>query len=85
MANPAEMETSERHMAIARRWFTEGWTGNLAMAGGIFSEELAFRRWQGHRDPDAAGPVRVSEADRVSPGERPRRLTGEAELPRKEA
>src|ERR1700751_5307239 len=27
-------------MAIARRWFTEGWTGNLAMADNIFSEEL---------------------------------------------
>jgi predicted ester cyclase len=27
-------------MAIARRWFTEGWTGNLAMADDIFSEEL---------------------------------------------
>jgi predicted ester cyclase len=40
MANPAEPETSERYMAIARRWFTEGWTGNLAMADDIFSEEL---------------------------------------------
>jgi predicted ester cyclase len=26
------VETSEQHMAIARGWFTEGWTGNLAMA-----------------------------------------------------
>ena len=40
MTSPAERETSERYMAIARRWFTEGWTGNLAMADGIFSEEL---------------------------------------------
>ncbi len=40
MTNPAEMETSERYLAIARRWFTEGWTGNLAMAGHIFSEQL---------------------------------------------
>jgi hypothetical protein len=32
------METSERYMAIARRWFTEGWAGNLAMADDIFSE-----------------------------------------------
>jgi hypothetical protein len=32
MANPAEPETSERYMAIARRWFTQGWTGNLAIA-----------------------------------------------------
>jgi predicted ester cyclase len=34
------METSERYMAIARRWFTEGWTGDLAMADGIFSEDV---------------------------------------------
>jgi hypothetical protein len=40
MANPAELETSERYMAIARRWFAEGWTGNLGMADEIFSEEL---------------------------------------------
>ena len=40
MANPAELETSERYMAIARRWFTDGWTGDLTMADGIFSEEL---------------------------------------------
>jgi len=40
MASPDELETSERYMAIARRWFTEGWTGNLAMADDIFSEDL---------------------------------------------
>jgi predicted ester cyclase len=40
MTSRAELETSERYMAIARRWFTEGWTGNLAMAEGIFSEDL---------------------------------------------
>ena len=40
MTSPAELETSERYMAIARRWFTEGWTGDLAMAGDIFSEEV---------------------------------------------
>ena len=40
MANRAELETSERYMAIARLWFTKGWTGDLAMAGDIFSEEL---------------------------------------------
>jgi hypothetical protein len=34
------VETSEQYMAVARRWFTEGWTGNLAMADDIFSEEL---------------------------------------------
>ena len=40
MTSPAEPETSERYMQIARRWFTEGWRGNLAMADDIFSEEL---------------------------------------------
>ena len=40
MTSPGERETSERYMAIARRWFTEGWTGNLAMADDIFSEDL---------------------------------------------
>ena len=40
MTCPAEPETSERYLAIARRWFTEGWTGNLAMADDIFSEDL---------------------------------------------
>lgn len=40
MTSPAEPETSERYLAIARRWFTEGWTGNLAMADDIFSEDL---------------------------------------------
>jgi predicted ester cyclase len=34
------METSERYLEIARRWFTDGWTGDLAMAGDIFSEGL---------------------------------------------
>ena len=38
MTSPAELETSERYMAIARRWFTEGWAGNLAMA-----EEISAR------------------------------------------
>ena len=37
---PTELETSERYLAIARQWFTEGWAGNLAMAVDIFSEEL---------------------------------------------
>jgi predicted ester cyclase len=40
MTSPADLETSERYMAIARRWFTEGWAGNLAMAEDIFSGEL---------------------------------------------
>lgn len=40
MTSMAEPETSERYMRIARQWFTEGWTGNLALADDIFSEEL---------------------------------------------
>jgi predicted ester cyclase len=33
-------EPSERYPRIARRWFTDGWTGNLAMADEIFSADL---------------------------------------------
>jgi len=40
MTSPAEVETGERYMAIARQWFSEGWAGNLAMADGIISEDL---------------------------------------------
>jgi len=40
MTSPADPETTEHHMQIGRRWFTEGWTGDLAMASGVFSEEL---------------------------------------------
>jgi predicted ester cyclase len=40
MASTADLESSERYMQIARKWFTDGWRGNLAMAGDIFSEEL---------------------------------------------
>jgi predicted ester cyclase len=40
MTSPAEPETSERYLTIARRWFADGWTGDLAMADDIFSEEL---------------------------------------------
>lgn len=32
--------TSERYLEIARRWFTEGWRGDLPMAEEIFSEDL---------------------------------------------
>jgi predicted ester cyclase len=53
MTSPAELETSERYMQIARRWFTEGWTGNLALADGIFSEDV---RTNGVR-VGVAGPV----------------------------
>ena len=40
MTSPAELETSEQYMQIARRWFTAGWTGNLAMADSIFAEDV---------------------------------------------
>jgi len=40
MTSPAGLETSDRYMAIARRWFTEGWTGDLAMSDDIFSEDV---------------------------------------------
>ena len=40
MTSPAELDTSEQYMAIARRWFTDGWKGDLAMAEDIFSDEL---------------------------------------------
>jgi predicted ester cyclase len=40
MTSPAEADSSQRYLEIARKWFTEGWTGNLAMADDIFSAEL---------------------------------------------
>jgi predicted ester cyclase len=40
MTSPAELGTSGQYLAIARRWFTEGWKGDLAMANGIFSDDL---------------------------------------------
>jgi predicted ester cyclase len=40
MAGTADSETGERYLQIARQWFTDGWTGNLAMADDIFSNEL---------------------------------------------
>ena len=40
MTSQADSETSERYMNIARQWFTEGWTGNLALADDIFSTDL---------------------------------------------
>ena len=53
MTNPAEPEASERYMAIARRWFTDGWTGDLSMADDIFSEDLRTNGVQ----VGVAGPV----------------------------
>jgi predicted ester cyclase len=40
MTSTAEPDADERYKRIARQWFTEGWAGNLALADGIFSEEL---------------------------------------------
>jgi predicted ester cyclase len=40
MTSSAQSETGDAYMAVARRWFTEGWTGNLAMADDIFSEDV---------------------------------------------
>ena len=40
MTSTTGPETSERYMQIARKWFTDGWRGNLAIASDIFSEEL---------------------------------------------
>jgi predicted ester cyclase len=40
MTKPAEMKSSEHYLQIARQWFTEGWTGNVAMADDLFSDDL---------------------------------------------
>jgi steroid delta-isomerase-like uncharacterized protein len=53
MTSPADSEASEHHMQIARHWFTEGWTGDLAMASQIFSEDLRTNGAQ----VGLAGPV----------------------------
>jgi len=53
MTSQADSETSERYMNIARQWFTEGWTGNLALADDIFSADLRNNGVQ----VGAAGPV----------------------------
>jgi predicted ester cyclase len=58
MTSPVELDTSEQYMQIARRWFTEGWTGNLALADGIFSEDVRTNGVQ----VGVAGPVgRISD------------------------
>lgn len=31
---------SEGYMNMARRWFTEGWAGNTALADDLFSEDV---------------------------------------------
>jgi len=33
----ADRADSERHLNMARRWFTEGWAGNVALADDLFS------------------------------------------------
>jgi predicted ester cyclase len=33
------VDTSERYLQLARQWFTEGWTGHLALADEIFSAQ----------------------------------------------
>jgi predicted ester cyclase len=40
MTSSAQPGTSEAYMAVARQWFTEGWTGNVALAEDLFSEEV---------------------------------------------
>jgi predicted ester cyclase len=40
MTSQAPADPGEQYMEIARRWFTEGWTGNLALADDIFSDQV---------------------------------------------
>jgi predicted ester cyclase len=40
MTSSAAQDSTDRYMEIARQWFTKGWTGDLAMADDIFSEDL---------------------------------------------
>jgi predicted ester cyclase len=53
MSSPGEMAISEQYMQVARRWFTQGWAGDLAMAEVLFSEDV---RTNGVR-VGVAGPV----------------------------
>jgi predicted ester cyclase len=53
MRSPPDPETSEHYMRLAQRWFTEGWTGDLALASGLFDADL---RTNGAR-VGVAGPV----------------------------
>jgi predicted ester cyclase len=57
MTNSSELTGSgagERYLRIAQQWFTDGWTGNLALADDIFSEQLRTNGVQ----VGIAGPVR---------------------------
>lgn len=40
MTGRPDLDASERYLRIARRWFTDGWRGDLTMAAEIFSSEL---------------------------------------------
>jgi predicted ester cyclase len=40
MTSPVELDASEQYLQMARRWFTERWTGKLALADSIFSENV---------------------------------------------
>ena len=40
----ADRADSERYMNMARRWFAEGWTGNIALADDLFSEDVRTNR-----------------------------------------
>jgi predicted ester cyclase len=53
MTSPAELDTGERYMKIAERWFTQGWAGNLALADEIFGADLRTNGVQ----VGVAGPV----------------------------
>ncbi len=39
---------SERHMNMARRWFTEGCPGNIVLADDLFSENVRTK-WSPRR------------------------------------
>jgi predicted ester cyclase len=47
------VDASERYLQVARQWFTEGWTGNLALADEIFSAQTRTNGVQ----VGVAGPV----------------------------
>jgi steroid delta-isomerase-like uncharacterized protein len=53
MTSSTDREASELYLQAARGWFTEGWTGDLAMASRVFSEDLRTNRVH----VGVAGPV----------------------------